>query len=72
MPQATPPQQSSSTAANLADQGQRAEAAKRKGFQQAIYASDTGGWKPSAPSLFGKASSTAPTQKPLMSKLGGT
>jgi len=54
---------------SLIDQGQREEASKHKGFAQAIYAADTGGWQSGTGSLFGKAS---PTNKPLLQKLGGT
>ena len=60
-PAAAPPPQTA-TISKTADQGARAAAAKTKGFQQAIYAGDTGGWKPI--SLLGKPSQSGPKPAP--------
>lgn len=70
VPTPTPPTQTTSAGVVGADQGQRAAAAKMKGQQQAVFAGDTGGWKPSTPSLFGGAKN--PNQTQPNKKLGGT
>ena len=73
VPMPDPAVQSNNKASLSADQGQRAQAAKMKGMAQAGvaggFAGDTGGWKPTTPSLFGAPRPS--TQPKPADKLGG-